>query len=111
MATSKPSLITSTRRLLTCICTRTCGYLARKSGSSAGICCCASPTGTLTRTTPRGSALRRSTTSRSEEHTSELKSLMRNSYAVFCLKKQNTNKKLKQQYSQHPKYLTSNLIH
>src|SRR3546814_9238958 len=29
---------------------------------------------------------------RSEEHTSELQSLMRNSYAVFCLKK--TNKKL-----------------
>src|SRR3546814_1253030 len=31
---------------------------------------------------------------RSEEHTSELQSLMRNSYAVFCLKKkkQNTNK-------------------
>src|SRR3546814_5947123 len=27
--------------------------------------------------------------SRSEEHTSELQSLMRNSYAVFCLKKQN----------------------
>src|SRR3546814_4267640 len=26
---------------------------------------------------------------RSEEHTSELKSLMRNSYAVFCLKKKN----------------------
>src|SRR3546814_1082893 len=34
--------------------------------------------------------------SRSEEHTSELQSLMRNSYAVFCLKKKkdnNTNKK------------------
>src|SRR3546814_9199775 len=30
---------------------------------------------------------------RSEEHTSELQSLMRNSYAVFCLKK---NKKKKQ---------------
>src|SRR3546814_9481456 len=29
---------------------------------------------------------------RSEEHTSELQSLMRNSYAVFCLKKQNTHK-------------------
>src|SRR3546814_5654038 len=29
---------------------------------------------------------------RSEEHTSELQSLMRNSYAVFCLKKNNTNK-------------------
>src|SRR3546814_7848521 len=29
---------------------------------------------------------------RSEEHTSELQSLMRNSYAVFCLKKKTTNK-------------------
>src|SRR3546814_8340015 len=28
---------------------------------------------------------------RSEEHTSELQSLMRISYAVFCLKKQKTN--------------------
>src|SRR3546814_5174625 len=28
---------------------------------------------------------------RSEEHTSELQSLMRNSYAVFCLKKKHTN--------------------
>src|SRR3546814_8028953 len=33
------------------------------------------------------SALR--TLSRSEEHTSELQSLMRSSYAVFCLKKKN----------------------
>src|SRR3546814_6175636 len=32
---------------------------------------------------------------RSEEHTSELQSLMRISYAVFCLKKKNTNKKTK----------------
>src|SRR3546814_5661194 len=31
---------------------------------------------------------------RSEEHTSELQSLMRISYAVFCLKKKNHNKKL-----------------
>src|SRR3546814_9652887 len=31
-----------------------------------------------------------STTLRSEEHTSELQSLMRISYAVFCLKKQKT---------------------
>src|SRR3546814_4122273 len=29
---------------------------------------------------------------RSEEHTSELQSLMRNSYAVFCLKKKKSNK-------------------
>src|SRR3546814_1247594 len=32
-------------------------------------------------------------TSRSEEHTSELQSLMRNSYAVFCLKKKNNKRK------------------
>src|SRR3546814_10462505 len=32
---------------------------------------------------------------RSEEHTSELQSLMRISYAVFCLKKKNKHKKLK----------------
>src|SRR3546814_2459625 len=30
---------------------------------------------------------------RSEEHTSELQSLMRISYAVFCLKKKNTEKR------------------
>src|SRR3546814_5338033 len=30
---------------------------------------------------------------RSEEHTSELQSLMRISYAVFCLKKKNTNQR------------------
>src|SRR3546814_7563972 len=35
--------------------------------------------------------------SRSEEHTSELQSLMRISYAVFCLKK----KKKQKQYTQH----------
>src|SRR3546814_8332502 len=31
------------------------------------------------------------TSARSEEHTSELQSLMRISYAVFCLKKKNTH--------------------
>src|SRR3546814_8414099 len=34
---------------------------------------------------------------RSEEHTSELQSLMRISYAVFCLKKKNTHDKDEQQ--------------
>src|SRR3546814_8928845 len=34
-----------------------------------------------------------SKTARSEEHTSELQSLMRISYAVFCLKKKNTKTK------------------
>src|SRR3546814_2040758 len=37
----------------------------------------------------RTAGLRRS--ARSEEHTSELQSLMRISYAVFCLKQKNTN--------------------
>src|SRR3546814_2823091 len=37
---------------------------------------------------------------RSEEHTSELQSLMRISYAVFCLKKKNTHKK---QHTKHSK--------
>src|SRR3546814_1642725 len=39
---------------------------------------------------PRKHLLRQD--NRSEEHTSELQSLMRISYAVFCLKKKNTKK-------------------
>src|SRR3546814_3183362 len=35
---------------------------------------------------------------RSEEHTSELQSLMRISYAVFCLKKKKKQQKMKQNY-------------
>src|SRR3546814_9293994 len=35
---------------------------------------------------------------RSEEHTSELQSLMRNSYAVFCLKKKNKTSKHNHNY-------------
>src|SRR3546814_2604444 len=48
------------------------------------LCCSSAQFGT---TLPgrRGSAI--STTRRSEEHTSELQSLMRNSYAVSCLQK------------------------
>src|SRR3546814_8358568 len=39
--------------------------------------------------------------SRSEEHTSELQSLMRNSYAVFCLKKKRTNRKIVTSVTRH----------
>src|SRR3546814_9952092 len=39
--------------------------------------------------TKSGKELARISQARSEEHTSELQSLMRNSYAVFCLKKKN----------------------
>src|SRR3546814_5003576 len=38
---------------------------------------------------------RRSATARSEEHTSELQSLMRISYAVFCLKKKKQHRETK----------------
>src|SRR3546814_6606167 len=41
---------------------------------------------------PHGAAQRPQVLVRSEEHTSELQSLMRNSYAVFCLKKKNYKK-------------------
>src|SRR6056297_4350306 len=40
---------------------------------------------------------------RSEEHTSELQSLRRISYAVFCLKKKKKNKKKKTKYKQKKK--------
>src|SRR3546814_1493202 len=43
---------------------------------------------------------------RSEEHTSELQSLMRISYAVFCLKKKKMNKN-----NTPPTYMTSMLTH
>src|SRR3546814_3269933 len=50
-----------------------------------------SATGSATRAARwRASSSRRLLETRSEEHTSELQSLMRISYAVFCLKKQKT---------------------
>src|SRR3546814_2415806 len=51
---------------------------------------------------------------RSEEHTSELQSLMRISYAVFCLKKKNTqnitNRQTKKYTSTHVNLLTIYII-
>src|SRR3546814_6297133 len=44
--------------------------------------------------------------SRSEEHTSELQSLMRISYAVFCLKKKHTQQKTK---TKNTKNITNNM--
>src|SRR3546814_7898605 len=44
----------------------------------------------------RAGAERRVGPWRSEEHTSELQSLMRHSYAVFCLKKKKNKRHLKQ---------------
>src|SRR3546814_8037531 len=52
--------------------------------------------GARTRTPAWGRSIRgrRSARLRSEEHTSELQSLMRISYAVFCLKKKKKDKRL-----------------
>src|SRR3546814_2581620 len=47
----------------------------------------------LTRTPPRAARATPERTARSEEHTSELQSLMRISYAVFCLKKKKNENK------------------
>src|SRR3546814_3162919 len=47
------------------------------------------------------------TRSRSEEHTSELQSLMRISYAVFCLKKKKNHKHPISQYTVYPIYLAT----
>src|SRR3546814_1215088 len=43
--------------------------------------------------------LQRVAGSRSEEHTSELQSLMRNSYAVFCLKKKKKQTQIETHFS------------
>src|SRR3546814_5822395 len=43
-----------------------------------------------------GTARRRPLCSRSEEHTSELQSLMRISYAVFCLKKKKKHRNIQE---------------
>src|SRR3546814_7121695 len=49
---------------------------------------------------------------RSEEHTSELQSLMRISYAVFCLKKKTkNNSKTNQTHSEHGQNNQSNITH
>src|SRR3546814_6084735 len=77
----------------------------RSSDLTSAIPCCsgsrrtparrASATGTASGTSGTAAAWARRTRGReawrSEEHTSELQSLMRNSYAVFCLKKKNEN--------------------
>src|SRR3546814_9571398 len=46
---------------------------------------------------------------RSEEHTSELQSLMRISYAVFCLKKKNKNKQKTNLNNKHYIHRTKNM--
>src|SRR3546814_1288672 len=58
------------------------GYIARLSRQATAQCVLSRGAGNLVRA--------RIVRARSEEHTSELQSLMRISYAVFCLKKKTT---------------------
>src|SRR3546814_8394247 len=53
----------------------------------------------ITSTSERRSAASAAISVRSEEHTSELQSLMRVSYAVFCLKKKKQTKQLQPYYN------------
>src|SRR3546814_6890907 len=55
-----------------------------------------------------GGSLTFQTPMRSEEHTSELQSLMRISYAVFCLKKNNQQNQISYTTNQHQKH---NIMH
>src|SRR3546814_1905335 len=66
--------------------------------SPAHVCWCVVRSMTRLAGSRKGCRLRSTISTRSEEHTSELQSLMRTSYAVFCLKKKTktctaTNKK------------------
>src|SRR3546814_5281040 len=72
-----------------------CTVAARKASSSSTKMTCWRVTNSLMRGGPPAGK-------RSEEHTSELQSLMRISYAVFCLQK----KKLKQQRNTVCRYNT-----
>src|SRR3546814_1473431 len=68
--------------------------LFRSTATSATRCCSSR--------TANCCSSRASSSRRSEEHTSELQSLMRISYAVFCLKKKKIkNRKLKKNKIQH----------
>src|SRR3546814_5916413 len=70
------------------MCTRSPASLVFDAASAASALASVRSTSSTSRpdtTPPRASLVR------SEEHTSELQSLMRISYAVFCLKKKNTH--------------------
>src|SRR3546814_3588214 len=67
-----------------------CQILSRVRGSASSVASSESAHPVAASDEP----VRMATASRSEEHTSELQSLMRISYAVFCLKKKQTKEQL-----------------
>src|SRR3546814_1170864 len=89
------TLFRSCRRSCATACSpasRSCASLRSRTAASGSCRSCAS-SATCTRRCPTAST-------RSEEHTSELQSLMRNSYAVFCLKKKKKQQQIQQPLSQ-----------
>src|SRR3546814_7385257 len=74
-----------------CSINRTIGYFKHCNSPQAAT---ASDVAVLFSISFRRSSPCRETDGRSEEHTSELQSLMRISYAVFCLKKKKINKQI-----------------
>src|SRR3546814_4090490 len=91
-----PSPSPSVRRIVSpYIAQHSCGQLARPCSTSSSITDCSHMPmsdhcgGPMMREQWRKSITGAS--KRSEEHTSELQSLMRSSYAVFCLKKKKTH--------------------
>src|SRR3546814_1094882 len=83
-------------------------FRSRRAGPSRGAAdsCAAPPAGSPGRGRRRRRGRRGA---RSEEHTSELQSLMRISYAVFCLKKKKKKNHIQKTY-QKIRY-TANILH
>src|SRR3546814_1510464 len=76
---------------------------SRAAGHHVAVCRSQRPVRPARLISATSSPPRERTTHRSEEHTSELQSLMRISYAVFCLnkKKQTNNTTYKKQYHEN----------
>src|SRR3546814_6434600 len=69
--------------------------------STTSNACASSPRAPSTSAAAAEAAARTTKACRSEEHTSELQSLMRISYAVFCLKKKQQTKKNNDHHTQN----------
>src|SRR3546814_10331673 len=70
----------------------------RPAAASSSATACAAASQSLPVSWPRSQRVTTSLASRSEEHTSELQSLMRTSYAVFCLKKKKGDAKARKHH-------------
>src|SRR3546814_6456586 len=81
--------------------------IARNPAASVSAGSCVQPAKMIWSSLPACSAM--AAMIRSEEHTSELQSLMRISYAVFCLKKKTTHPYLAISHTQPPNSILTNM--